>query len=113
MAHSTFKLPTPRNELAISVLLGVAFAMALFVLMAPIVIQAAAEMELSPRPLMVIVAVAASTAFLTPVGTSTNLLVFAPGNYRFGDYARVGLPLSLLFLAVALVIVPQVWPLNG
>ena len=46
------------------------------------------------------------------IAIDTNLLVYAPGNYRFGDYARVGLPLSLLFLVVALVIVPIVWPLG-
>ena len=58
------------------------------------------------------VTVAASTAFLTPVGTSTNLLVYAPGNYRFGDYARVGVPLSILFMIVSLLLVPLVWPLR-
>jgi di/tricarboxylate transporter len=82
------------------------------VLMAPIVIQAAAGMDLSARPFIIVVTVAASTAFLTPVGTSTNLLVYAPGSYRFGDYARVGLPLSILFMIVSLLLVPLVWPLG-
>ena len=80
------------------------------VLMAPIVMEAAIGMDISPRSLLVAVTVAASTAFLTPVGTSTNLLVYEPGNYRFLDYPRVGLPLSILFLATTLLILPAVWP---
>ncbi len=55
--------------------------------------------------------VSASTAFLTPIGTTTNILVFSPGGYRFTDYVKVGLPLILLFLAVSLVLVPVIWPL--
>ena len=81
------------------------------VLVAPIVIQAAVALGVSPHPLLMIVAVAASTAFLTPIGTTTNILVFSPGGYRFIDYLKVGLPLMLLFLAVSLVLVPVIWPL--
>jgi len=81
------------------------------VLVAPIVIQAAVALDVSPYPLLMIVAVAASTAFLTPIGTTTNILVFSPGGYRFMDYVKVGLPLMLLFLAVTLVLVPVIWPL--
>jgi di/tricarboxylate transporter len=58
-----------------------------------------------------IVAVSASTAFLTPIGTTTNILVYSPGGYRFTDYVKVGLPLMLIFLAVSLVLVPVIWPL--
>jgi di/tricarboxylate transporter len=81
------------------------------VLVAPIVIQAAVDLGVSPHPLLMIVAVSASTAFLTPIGTTTNILVFSPGGYRFTDYVKVGLPLMLLFLAVTLVLVPVIWPL--
>jgi len=81
------------------------------VLVAPIVIQAAVELGVSPHPLLMIVAVSASTAFLTPIGTTTNILVFSPGGYRFTDYVKVGLPLMLLFLAVSLMLVPVIWPL--
>ena len=81
------------------------------VLVAPIVIQAAIELGVSPHPLLMIVAVSASTAFLTPIGTTTNILVFSPGGYRFTDYVKVGLPLMLLFLAVSLALVPVIWPL--
>lgn len=81
------------------------------VLMAPIVIQAAVGLSVSPHPLLMIVAVAASTAFLTPIGTTTNILVFSPGGYQFTDYVKVGLPLMLLFLAISLLLVPIIWPL--
>jgi len=81
------------------------------VLVAPIVMQAAITLGVSPYPLLMIVAVSASTAFLTPIGTTTNILVYSPGGYRFTDYIKVGLPLMLLFLAVSLVLVPVFWPL--
>ncbi len=81
------------------------------VLVAPIVIQASISLRVSPHPLLMIVAVAASTAFLTPIGTTTNIMVFSPGGYQFTDYVKVGLPLMLLFLAVSLVLVPVIWPL--
>ena len=81
------------------------------VLVAPIVMQAAVDLGVSPHPLLMIVAVSASTAFLTPIGTTTNILVYSPGGYRFTDYVKVGLPLMLLFLAVSLVLVPVIWPL--
>jgi di/tricarboxylate transporter len=81
------------------------------VLVAPIVMQVAVDLGVSPYPLLMIVAVSASTAFLTPIGTTTNILVYSPGGYRFTDYVKVGLPLMLLFLAVSLVLVPVIWPL--
>jgi len=81
------------------------------VLVAPIVVQAAVDLDVSPHPLLMIVAISASTAFLTPIGTTTNILVFSPGGYRFSDYVKVGLPLMLLFLALSLVLVPVIWPL--
>lgn len=81
------------------------------VLVAPIVIKASLDLGVSPHPLLMVVAVSASTAFLTPIGTTTNLLVFSPGGYRFGDYWKTGLPLLLLFLGVSLVLIPVIWPL--
>ena len=63
------------------------------VLMSPIVLTAAVGLGVEPHPLMMALAVAASTAFLTPIGTTTNLMVLAPGNYRFGDYGKAGVPL--------------------
>ncbi len=81
------------------------------VLVAPIVLQAALSLGVSPYPLLMIVAVSASTAFLTPIGTTTNLMVMSPGSYRFNDYIKVGLPLVVLFLVISLALVPLIWPL--
>lgn len=80
------------------------------VLVAPIVLQSASELGVSPYPLMMTVAVSASTAFLTPIGTTTNLMVSAPGAYSFEDFAKIGLPLIVIFLLVSLVLVPRIWP---
>lgn len=81
------------------------------VLVAPIVLRAALDLGISPHPLLMIVAVSASTAFLTPIGTTTNLLVLSPGGYRFGDYWKTGLPLVILLLGISLLLIPRIWPL--
>jgi len=80
------------------------------VLMAPIVLAAAESLEVSPHPFLMTVVVSASTAFLTPIGTTTNLMVFEPGGYRFSDYVNLGLPLMLLFLVITVALVPVIWP---
>jgi di/tricarboxylate transporter len=81
------------------------------VLMAPIVLQVGLDMGLAVQPLLMIVAVSASTAFLTPIGTTTNLMVTTPGDYRFKDFLRVGIPLVLIFMTISLILVPIIWPL--
>lgn len=80
------------------------------VLVTPIVLQSASELGVSPYPMMMIVAVSASTAFLTPIGTTTNLMVSAPGAYSFEDFVKIGLPLIVIFLLVSLIFVPLIWP---
>lgn len=80
------------------------------VLMAPIAFMAATSLGVSPKPFMIVVAVSASTAFLTPVGTTTNAMVLSSGGYSFSDYIKVGGPLLLLFFAASLVLVPLIWP---
>lgn len=80
------------------------------VLMAPIVIIAANTLNISPAPFMIVVAISASTAFLTPVGTTTNAMVMTAGGYKFMDYLKVGAPLLLLFLITSLLLVPLIWP---
>ncbi|APY09479.1 SLC13 family permease [Winogradskyella sp. J14-2] len=80
------------------------------VLMAPIVIIAANTLNLSAAPFMIAVAISASTAFLTPVGTTTNAMVMTAGGYKFIDYIKVGAPLLLLFLITTLTLVPLIWP---
>lgn len=80
------------------------------VLMAPIAILAASSLNLSPEPFMIVVAISASTAFLTPVGTTTNAMVLSAGGYKFMDYFKVGAPLLILFFIISLILVPIIWP---
>ncbi|UII77047.1 SLC13 family permease [Flagellimonas sp. HMM57] len=79
------------------------------VLMAPIALLAATSLGVSPKPYLITVAISASTAFLTPVGTTTNAMVMSSGGYKFIDYIRVGGPLLLLFFIATILIVPLVW----
>ncbi len=80
------------------------------VLMAPIALLAATALHLSPEPFMIVVAISASTAFLTPVGTTTNAMVMTAGGYKFIDYVKLGAPLLLLFFILTLSLVPILWP---
>jgi len=79
-------------------------------LMFPIAVATAAAGGLDPRGAAIAVAVAASASFLTPIGYQTNTMVYGPGGYRFTDYARLGLPLTLLVVAALVAIVPFAWP---
>lgn len=81
------------------------------VLMAPIGISMANSFGASMDPFLMAVAIGAAVPFLTPIGHQSNILVMGPGGYSFGDYWRLGLPLSLLVSAVALVMILLVWPL--
>ncbi len=83
---------------------------AVAVLLAPIALSTASDLHISPYPLMMTVAVSASAAFLSPVGHSANVLVMGPGGYRFSDYLKVGIPLTLVVLVVVLLIMPVFWP---
>ena len=77
----------------------------------PLAIQSAAQLHVDPRSLTMAVALATSLAFLTPLGHPVNVLVMGPGGYKFTDYARVGLPLTLVVGAVILIALPFFWPL--
>jgi di/tricarboxylate transporter len=77
----------------------------------PVAVSAAAEMDVSAKPALMTVAVSAAASFMTPVATPANLMVMEPGGYRFGDYWRLGLPLLALFGVVAIGLVPVFWPL--
>jgi len=79
-------------------------------LLVPIAVTAAAGLGIDPRPLLIAIAFGASASFMTPVGYQTNLLVYGPGSYRFSDYIKVGVPLTLVFWALAVVLIPVVWP---
>ena len=81
------------------------------VLMAPVALAVAHELHVSPYPFVMIVALAASTAFMTPVSSPVNTLVVAPGNYTFGDFVRIGVPFSIIVLIVCVVLVPWLLPL--
>ena len=83
---------------------------AVAVLLAPIALNTAKDLSVSPYPLMMAVAVSASAAFLSPVGHSANVLIMGPGGYRFSDYTKVGLPLTMVVLLVVLVVMPIFWP---
>lgn len=80
------------------------------VLLVPVAIDMALQLNLAPEPFVMATVLAASTSFLMPVGHQVNVIIFGAGNYRFGDYARVGVGLNLLMLATALLIVPWIWP---
>lgn len=81
------------------------------VLMAPLAIHMAERLDVAMDPMLMAVAVGSSCAFLTPIGHQSNTLVLEPGGYRFGDYWRMGLPLDLLVIAVALPMIVWIWPL--
>ncbi|MCV6612806.1 MAG: SLC13 family permease [Amphritea sp.] len=80
------------------------------VLIAPIAIAVAQNMGMNPEPFMMTVAIAASTAFSTPIASPVNTLVLVPGNYRFTDFVKAGLPLQILALIITLTVTPMVFP---
>ncbi len=80
------------------------------VLMAPIGISIANGLGLSVDPFLMAIAIGGSTAFLTPIGHQSNILVMGPGGYRFGDYFRMGLPLSILILLITVPLILYFWP---
>lgn len=81
------------------------------VLVAPIAIHVATAMEVSADPMLMAVAIGASMSLLTPIGHQSNLLVMAPGGYRFGDYWRLGIVVEAAVVATATVMILRVWPL--
>jgi di/tricarboxylate transporter len=97
---------------AITALLGMFISnTATAVLMAPVALAVAHELHVSPYPFAMIVALAASTAFMTPVSSPVNTLVVTPGNYTFGDFVRIGVPFSIIVLIVCVILVPWLLPL--
>jgi di/tricarboxylate transporter len=80
------------------------------VILSPIALSLAASMSVNPRPFLVAITFAASTSFATPIGYQTNTMIYAPGGYRFSDYTRVGGPLNLVFWALAVLLIPIMWP---
>ena len=84
---------------------------ALVVLMAPIVLSAMSDMGLAPETAMMAVAMAASASFTSPISHPANILVMGPGGYRFIDYLKVGVPLTIVVFITVMVLLPRLWPL--
>lgn len=105
---------TPLAALAIIYLVTVIFTEvitnnAAAVLMFPVAVSMAEQMEVSFMPFVICVMFAASASFITPLGYQTNLMVFGPGGYRFTDYFRIGIPLSLIVGTISVLLIPQIW----
>ena len=81
------------------------------VVMAPISVGIAKQLSVNPDSFLMAVAIGASCAFLTPIGHQNNTLILGPGGYRFGDYWRMGLPLEIIIVIVAIPMLLWVWPL--
>ncbi len=83
---------------------------ALVVIMSPVVLQAAESFSISPHSLMMAISIAAAGSFLSPISHPANLLVMGPGGYKFTDYFKLGLPLSLVVMALVFLLLPFFWP---
>ncbi|MAX04423.1 MAG: SLC13 family permease [Dehalococcoidia bacterium] len=108
-AHGSLALTLLIILVATMILSGVVNNTAAAVIMAPIAIDVAVGMGVGIDPLLMAVAVGASAAFLTPIGHQSSTLVMGPGGYKFTDYWRVGLPLSLVVIAVSIPLIIFVW----
>ena len=80
------------------------------VLTFPFVLHIAEQLQVNPRPFVIIIAFAASASFCTPIGYQTNLMVYGPGGYRFSDFIRAGLPLTITLMLLATALIPLIWP---
>jgi di/tricarboxylate transporter len=85
---------------------------ALVVLMSPIVLSASAEMGIEPQTAMMAVAMAASASFTSPISHPANILVMGPGNYRFTDYIKLGVPLTIVIFFTVMILLPIFWPVT-
>ena len=84
--------------------------MAAAVILFPVAIAASQGLGVAPEPLAVTLMIGASTCFATPIGYQTNLMVYGPGNYKFQDFLKMGVPLTVAVGIVTVAIVPLIWP---
>ena len=85
---------------------------AVAIVFTPIAIAISNHSGIDPRPLIFSVCLGASNSFLTPIGYQTNMMVYAPGQYRFNDFIKVGLPLSIIFWLTATYLITYYWPIS-
>jgi di/tricarboxylate transporter len=120
VAAGLLRLTTPLGLLGIlatfylltSVITGLISNNAAAIVLTPIAVGTALALEVSPMPFVIAVMFAASNSFLTPIGYQTNTFVWGPGGYRFGDFFRVGAPLSVLLLIAATLVIPVFFPFH-
>jgi di/tricarboxylate transporter len=108
----------PHGALAVILIAGMAVTpflnnAATVLVMAPVAAQFAGALGYNPDPFLMAVALGAASDFLTPIGHQSNTLVMGPGGYRFGDYWRLGLPLSILVVVVGVPLIALVFPFSG
>ena len=80
------------------------------ILVAPIAISFAQQLQVSPIPFAMVVAIAASAAFMTPVSSPVNTMVVGPGGYKFSDFLKIGVPFTLIVMLVSVFLIPQLFP---
>jgi di/tricarboxylate transporter len=80
------------------------------VVLTPIALSTASQLDMNPYSLVIAVMFGASASFMTPTGYQTNTLIYAPGGYRYGDFARVGAPLNIILAIVASIAIPILFP---
>ncbi len=83
---------------------------AVAIILTPVGIILANNLSIDPRPFIVAICFGASASFMTPMGYQTNLMVFAPGQYRFSDFFKMGFPLTLIYWIVSIYFIPKIWP---
>ena len=76
----------------------------------PLALSLSNQLGVSPMPFFVVICIAASASFSTPIGYQTNLIVQGIGNYKFTDFVRIGLPLNILTFIISVILIPLIWP---
>ncbi len=83
------------------------------VLIFPFCLETARLYDVDPRPFLMALVLSASASFMTPIGYQTNMMVYGPGGYRFGDFVKIGTPLNFVLWITAVILIPIFWPFSG